>query len=182
MTHSGHSWVETPQCSGPAVLSRVLVLRLPASGAFGNELQEVPDAAEIVARREWRVGHPHDSPVLAPEHGDARHPTAVLTVTHVLGERGPLVRHHGKRPMPAFCELPLLLWCVRRGDDERGAVTQVRIGAVEPVRPQRAIWTALAHVVDNEQIGLVAEQLGEPHAPAACTSRMFWRSSRIWRR
>src|SRR5262249_42098241 len=61
---------------------------------------------------------------------------------------------HGKRPMPAFCKLPLLLWCVGRGDDERGAAAQVRIGAVEPVRPQRAIGTALAHVVANEQIGL----------------------------
>jgi len=69
--------------------------------------------------------------------------------------------------MPAFCELPLLLWCVRRGDNERGAVAQMRIGAVEPVRPQRAIGTALAHVVDNEQIGLVAEHLGKPHAPPA---------------
>src|SRR5215472_10320262 len=55
-------WVENPMRSSPAVLSRVLVLRLPAIGAFGNEIQEVPDAAEIVARREWRVGHPHGSP------------------------------------------------------------------------------------------------------------------------
>src|SRR5262245_28507094 len=68
--------------------------------------------------------------------------------------------------MPAFRELLLLLWCIGRGDDERGAVAEVCIGAVEPVRPQRAIGTALAHVVDDEQIGLVAEQLGEPHAPA----------------
>src|SRR5262245_39875000 len=69
--------------------------------------------------------------------------------------------------MPAFPELQLVLWCIGRGDDERGAVAQVRIGAIKPVRPQRAIGTALAHVVDDEEIGLVAEQLGEPHAPAA---------------
>src|SRR5215831_9503538 len=56
--------------------------------------------------------------------------------------------------MPAFPELPLVLWCIGRGDDERGAVAQVRIGAIEPVRPQRAIGTALAHVVDDEEIGL----------------------------
>src|SRR5262249_38514946 len=42
------------------------------------------------------------------------------------------------RPMLALRELPLLLWCIGRGDDERGAVAQVRIGAVEAVRPQRA--------------------------------------------
>src|SRR5262245_28694591 len=76
--------------------------------------------------------------------------------------------------MPAFRELPLLVWCIGRGDDERGTVAQVRIGAVEPVRPQRAIGTALAHVVDDEQIGLVAEQLGEPHAPAARTALREW--------
>src|SRR5262245_11568148 len=124
---SGHwlrphrSWM-TRQRSSPAVLSRVLVFRLPAGGAFGDEIEEVPDAAEIVAGRERCVGHPHDPPVLAPEHGDARHPAAVLTVAHVLGERGALVRHHGKRPMPAFRELPLLLWRIGGGDDERGAV------------------------------------------------------------
>src|SRR5262249_13521578 len=69
--------------------------------------------------------------------------------------------------MPTFGELPLLVRWIGRGEDKRGAVAQVRIGAVEPVRPQRAIGTALAHVVDDEQIGLVAEQLGEPHAPPA---------------
>jgi hypothetical protein len=38
-----------------AALSRVLVLRLPARGAFGNEIEEVPDIAEIVTGRERRV-------------------------------------------------------------------------------------------------------------------------------
>src|SRR6516165_267491 len=105
-----------------AAVSRVRVLRLPAGGAFGNEIEEVPDAAEIVAGREGRVGDPHDPAVLTPEHGDARHPAAVLTVAHVPGERGALVRHHGKRPMPAFRKLLLLLWCIGRRDDESAAV------------------------------------------------------------
>src|SRR5215471_8403438 len=75
-----------------AAVSRVVVLRLPAGGAFGNEIEEVPDAAEIVAGRERCVGHPHDPAVLAPEHGDARHPSAVLTVAHFLSERSALMR------------------------------------------------------------------------------------------
>src|SRR5262249_55858856 len=91
MTQSGHRRGQNSAAQQPCRTLSVLVVRLPAGGAFGNEIEEVPDAAEIVARRERRVGHPHDSPFLAPEHGDARHPAAVLTVAHVLGERGAFV-------------------------------------------------------------------------------------------
>src|SRR5262249_16517355 len=92
-----------------AAVSRVLVFWLPAGGAFGNEIEKVPDVAEIVPGRERRVGHPHDPRLLAPEQGDAWHPAAVLAVAHVLGESGALVRYHRKRPIPTFRELPLLI-------------------------------------------------------------------------
>src|SRR5215475_2130722 len=43
-SHSGHRLGRNSAAQQPSLLSRVLVLRLPARGAFGNEIQEVPDA------------------------------------------------------------------------------------------------------------------------------------------
>src|ERR1700747_141266 len=67
--------------------SRILILRGPAAGALGDQIEEVPDGAEIVARREAGVGHP-EHPAAAPaEH---RHPgmVAVLAaIAHVGRER-----------------------------------------------------------------------------------------------
>src|SRR5580700_7034255 len=67
--------------------SRILILRGPAAGALGDQIEEVPDGAEIVARREAGVGHPEHLAAAPAEH---RHPgmVAVLAaIAHVGRER-----------------------------------------------------------------------------------------------
>jgi hypothetical protein len=52
---------------------------------------------------------------------------------------------------------------IRRGEDKTGAIFDVGQDPVEAVCPQRAIAAAGAHVVDNEQVFLFAEELGETY-------------------
>src|SRR5215468_10221510 len=73
--------------------------RRPLAGAFGEESEQMPERAEIVARMEARVRHAQDAAVLAPEHGDARHPSAVVRlIAHVGREARAPVTHHGEAP------------------------------------------------------------------------------------
>src|SRR5512144_1526382 len=77
--------------------SAVAEPRRPLAGALGEEVEEVPERAEIVAGAEAGVGDAQDAAVLPPEHEDARHPAAVLgAVAHVGREARPLVAHHGE--------------------------------------------------------------------------------------
>src|SRR5262249_16134514 len=80
----------------------------PPGCAFRDEIEEVPDPAEIIAGRERSVRDPDDATAVALEHRYPRH-RAVAPITHVLRESRPLARHHGKPPAAATCEFLLLL-------------------------------------------------------------------------
>jgi hypothetical protein len=58
----------------------VAKFRLPARGAFRNEIKEVPDTAEIVTRAEAGIRHPHDLVALALEDRNARHRAAIRAI------------------------------------------------------------------------------------------------------
>src|SRR5262249_49400147 len=80
------------------VRSLVFVFRLPVRGAFGQEIEEVPDRAEIITRSERRVGDPDDFFALFLEHRHARQPAVVAPIAHVGGEGGLAMRYHGEAP------------------------------------------------------------------------------------
>src|SRR5262249_58380809 len=65
------------------VPSLVFVFRPPVRGAFGKQIEEVPDRAEIITRSERRVGDPDDFFALLLVHGHARQPAVVAPIAHV---------------------------------------------------------------------------------------------------
>src|SRR2546430_403287 len=113
----------------------ILVFRLPIRGAFGKEIEEVPDRAEIVTRSERCVHDPDDFFALFLEHGHARQPAVVAPIAHVGGEGGIAMRHHAEAPAARCLEFLLRLRIVGRRDGEGGAILDVRQQAVETVRP-----------------------------------------------
>src|SRR5262245_31501486 len=75
-------WPIVPNAS----LAGVAVLWFPARGAFGDQVEDVPHSAEIVAGRERGVGDAHDLVPCPLEHRDAGHCMTVAPVPHVLRE------------------------------------------------------------------------------------------------
>src|ERR1700681_1923752 len=68
----------------------VLNLRKPIAGAAGQEIEQVPDRAEVIAGAEARIRHPDDllSLVsLALKHRDPRLPALAGAKAHVRGKR-----------------------------------------------------------------------------------------------
>jgi len=111
-----------------------------------------------------RIGDAEYALAIAPEHGDARKPAALLgAIAHIGGEAGALVTHHWETPAPALREPLLGGGRIRRRDREGGAVGEVRIDAIEAVRPERAVAAGRAHVVDHDEIGFAAEERREAH-------------------
>src|SRR5229473_5306447 len=114
-------------------LRRILELRLPAGSSLRDEIEQVPHGAEIVARRERRVGDAHDLLAFAPEYRDARRRAAVGAIAHVLAEGRTLVGDHGKFPAAARGEFLLLLGRIGRGEHEGGAAAQMVVDAIEAI-------------------------------------------------
>src|SRR5215471_14232584 len=102
--HACNGWVGLTAAHS----SHVREFRLPAGGAFRDQVEQVPHAAEIIARLEAGVGDAQDLSGLAPKHRDARPRAAVDAVAHVLAEPVALVRDHGKFPAAARRERLLL--------------------------------------------------------------------------
>ena len=71
--------------------------------------------------------------------------------------------HHRKLPAAAGGEALLHFWRIGARNDHRRAVQQMVIDAVQSVGPQRAVGAGGAHIVDEDQVGLTGEQLGQPH-------------------
>src|SRR5262249_957092 len=116
--------------------SLVFVFRLPVRGAFGKEIEEVPDRAEIITRSERRVADPAAFFFPLPlVHGPARQPAVVAPIAHGGGEGGIAMRHHAEAPAARCLEFLLRLRIVGRRDHEGGAILDVRQQAVETVGP-----------------------------------------------
>src|SRR5262245_4597250 len=58
--------------------SRVAELGCPMARAARQEIEDVPEGAEIIAGLEAGVGDAQDALAIAPEHGNARQPAAAL--------------------------------------------------------------------------------------------------------
>src|SRR5262249_34588364 len=147
-------------------LSSILELRLPAGCTLGDQVEEVPDTAEVVARRERGVGDPNDARPDPFEYRDAW-PWPLLPIAHVLGKGAALARHHRIAPSARGSDPLLLLVRNRREEHECGTVAQMLEDAVESVGPQGAVGAARSHVVDHQQRVLVAEQLRQARIAAA---------------
>src|SRR5262249_45711919 len=76
----------------------ILILRRPAARAFGDQVEEVPDGAEIVAGREAGVGHTEHLAAALAEHRHAGMVAVRSAVAHVGRERALAVRNHAEAP------------------------------------------------------------------------------------
>src|SRR5882672_1417616 len=113
--------------------SAVAEPRVPVAGAAGQQVEEVPDRTEIVARAEPGVGDAQDRAPLALEDRHARQAAAVLAlVAHIGGEAGAGVAHHREAPAAPGSEALLPRGRVGARDREGGAVGEVVVDAVEP--------------------------------------------------
>src|SRR6516162_2746609 len=86
-----------PECS-----ACVLVFWLPSGRAFGDQIEEMPHAAEIVAGRERRIGNAHELAGLALEHRNSWGKSVLAGVAHVARKARAMMRHHRKFPAAAF--------------------------------------------------------------------------------
>src|SRR5215470_15537970 len=87
----------------------IFIFGPPAGGALREQVEEVPDRAEIVARREPGVGDAEDLAAALLVHRYARHPAIVAAIAHVGGEAGVPMRHHAESPAarcPKFSLFP----------------------------------------------------------------------------
>src|SRR6266403_583394 len=156
-------------CVGMAVFSVVInrfsvrEFGTPAGSAVGQQIEQVINRAEIVALVERRVGYAIDPLADAAEHRDARQPTLSAAIARIGGEARTLMRHHAEMPAARRGEGALRFRVVGRRHDKRGAVFEMRQDAVEPVGPHRAGRACLAHIVDDKQVFLAAEQFRQAY-------------------
>lgn len=141
---------------------------MPALGAAGQEVEEVPHAAVGVAGAEVVAAGALDAAVgLAVEGGDAGQiAVGGVVVAHVGGEGGALGADDGEGPGAGRGEGALVFGAVGGAEDEGGALLDVGQEADEAVGPQGTIGAAAAHVVDDEEVVVWAEQLGQAHGGA----------------
>src|SRR5437870_13592115 len=80
-------------------------LHRPLADTARQQIEEVPQRAEVVAGTETGVRNPHDGMALAPEDGDARHPSSLRGyVAHIGREGRSRMTHHREFPAPAHGE------------------------------------------------------------------------------
>src|SRR5262245_663469 len=91
----------------------VFVLRRPVAGALRNQIEEVPDAAEIIAGPEAGIRHPQQLVPALLENRYARQPAILAAIAHVLRKRAVAVGDHADAPVARRLELLLLVGIVR---------------------------------------------------------------------
>src|ERR1700681_1936288 len=137
----------------------VLNLRKPIAGAAGQEIEQVPDRAEIIAGAEARIRHPDDLLSLALKHGDPRLPALAGAKAHVCGKRAARVTDHGKFPAATRSEHALRVRRLRTRHHECGTSGDMMMNAVVAVGPHGAGRARRSHVVNDDQKLMIAEQL-----------------------
>src|SRR5579862_1493874 len=92
--------------------------------------------------------------------------TGFLFKAHILCKSAALAGNYFEFPPAAGGELRLLLGRVGRDQSEACPIRQMLCDSVEAVCPKRTINTRAAHIVDDDQVAFIAEQLGKPYFPA----------------
>src|SRR6202165_1219983 len=137
----------------------VLNLRKPIAGAAGQEIEQVPDRAEIIAGAEARIRHPDDLLSLALKHRDPRLPALAGAKAHVRGKRAARVTDQGKFPAATRGELALHFRRLRTRHHECGTSGDMMMNAVVAVGPHGAGRARRSHVVNDDQNPMIAEEL-----------------------
>lgn len=127
----------------------------------GKQFGEAPDAAKAVAGAEGGLGvQEHVAGGVAAEGRAAGQKPGVVLEAEGTGKFAAVRREHFHFPSARRGAGFLLLDGIGTDDDESGVFFDVRNDAVESVGPHRAIRTAKAHVMHDDQGRLVAEQIG----------------------
>ena len=108
-------------------------------------------------------------------------PPCRRAIAHISCETAALVAYHGHAPAAARGEAALHVGWIGAGDDEGGAIRDVRVDAVETIRPERAVRAGAAHVVDHEKVALCAEQLRQAHRAFGCGKFIVMHRLRLYR-
>jgi hypothetical protein len=117
-------------------------LRLPAGDTARKMIEQMPDAAVVVAGPEIVHAHANKRPVRpAPDRRVSRPVVAALPQTHVFGEGGAAHGHHAERPASALGDRTLRVRARDRMDIDRLGVGLGPAGSKldQPLsRPERA--------------------------------------------
>src|SRR5262249_1511123 len=143
----------------PACALRIAKLWSKLPGALRQQIEQVPQRTEIVAHVAGAVGHPQDTSAFPPEYRTARQPAPAFgPKPQTGGKGGGGVGQDRKAPAAPLRKRALHIGRVGARDHEGGTLDQMTIDAVVAVGPQRAVGTRYAHIVDHDEIALIAEQ------------------------
>src|SRR2546421_3959490 len=123
-----------------------------------------PVSVPAIAGTETGVRNPHDGMALAPEDGDARHPSSLRGyVAHIGREGRSRMTHHREFPAAALGEFLLDSGPVGARRREGRPGDHVLMDAVVAVGPQGAVRAGDTHIVNEDEILVMTEELRQAH-------------------
>src|SRR5213082_2123650 len=156
--HMARSFPESGSGAGVSWLHR------PLADTARQQIEEVPQRAKVVAGTETGVRNPHDGMALAPEDGDARHPSSLRGYVAYIGREGrSRMTHHREFPAAALGEFLLDSGPVGARRHEGRPGHHVLMDAVVAVGPQGAVRAGDTHIVNEDEILVMTEELRQAH-------------------